>query len=288
MKSNAIIRIILFSFAILVLLGILLGFLAFDAYRFHTGQDSIQIETLEQIDTHNINPDIRNIEIDWIAGSITFQKDSHATSISVQEFSPVESKYKMVLKQAGQTLKIQYSKDDSIKLRFGENIDLKKDLVITVPIDWECDSLEIDSAAAEVTLNDMVIREFDFDGASGACRMNNCKIGELDMDTASGDIHFSGTLESLDCDSVSADCHIEVANTPRSIRIDGLSGDLTLILPEDAGFTCELDAMSSSFDTDFDFRTYEDHYICGNGDCHIKVSAMSGDISILKGVSDMK
>ena len=125
MKSNSIIRIILFSFAILVLLGILLGFLAFDAYRFHTGQDSIQIETLEQIDTHNNNPDIRNIEIDWIAGSITFQKDSHATSITAQEFSPVESKNKMVLKQAGQTLNIQYSNVDSIMLRFGEIIDLE-------------------------------------------------------------------------------------------------------------------------------------------------------------------
>lgn len=288
MKSNAIIRIILFSLAIFVLLGIMLGVLVFDAYRFDTTERYRQIETLEQIDVHNINPNIQNIEIDWVAGSITFQNDSNASSISVGEFSPVESKYKMVLKQAGQTLKIQYANDDSIKFRFGENIDLKKDLVITVPMDWECNSLEIDSAAAEVTLNDMVIREFDFDGASGSCRMNNCKIGELDMDTASGDIHYSGTLESLDCDSVSADCHIEVANTPRSIRIDGLSGDLTLVLPEDAGFTCELDAMSSSFDTDFDFRTYDDRYICGNGDCHIKVGAMSGDISILKGISSMK
>ena len=126
----------------------------------------------------------------------------------------------------------------------------------------------VSAFAADVTISGLTIRDVEFDGASGICTFEDCQIEKLDMDTASGDIHFSGTLESLDCDSVSADCHIEVANAPRSIRIDGLSGDLTLILPEDAGFTCELDAMSSSFDTDFDFRTYEDHYICGNGDCH--------------------
>lgn len=288
MKSNAIIRIILFSLAIFVLLGILLGSLVFDTYRFSATQRSGQIETLEQIDVHNISPHIRNIEIDWVAGSITFQKDSHASDISIQEFSSVESKYKMVLKQAGQTLKVQYCADDSLKLQFGMNVDIQKDLVITVPMDWECTSLEIDSAAAEVTLNDMVIQEFDFDGASGACRMNNCKIGELDMDTASGDVHFFGTLESLDCDAASADCDIEVFNVPRSIKMDGMSGDLTLVLPPDAGFICNMDTMSGSFDSDFTFKAHDGTYVCGDGECKINVNGMSGAVSILKGISNSK
>jgi len=287
MKTNAIIRIVLFSLAILVLLGILLSVISFDLLRFDTSVQADRIDrVVEQIDMHDITPDIRNIEIDWVAGSITFQKDPYAADISVHELSPVDSKYKMVLKQSGQTLKIKYSDQDSVNFPFGVNVDISKDLIITVPENWSCNSLEIDSASAEVIVNDLSIQEFDFDGASGVCKLNNCSIGELDIDTASGDVHFSGTLETLDCDAVSSDCNIEVFNIPHSMKIDGLSGDLDLILPPDAGFTCNLDSMSGSFDTDFSYIMHGDAYVCGNGDCKIKVSAMSGAINILKGIEN--
>lgn len=288
MKTNAIIRIILFSLAILALVSILLGFLGFGMY-INDGKvridHSLTTEALEQIQTKNITADICNIEIEWAAGSITFQKDPYATSITVHEFSPVESDHIMVLKQSGQTLKIQFCEDDFGPISLGINVDVSKDLVITVPAEWTCNSLEIDTAAAEVIMNDLTIREFDFDGASGECRMTNCDIGELDIDTASGNVHFSGTLETLECDAASADCTIEVINIPRSIKMDGLSGDLELILPPNAGFTCNLDAMSSSFDTDFEFKMQNDQYVCGDGSCRIKVSALSGDVSILKGIA---
>lgn len=288
MKTNAIIRIILFSLAILALVSILLGFLGFGMY-INDGKvridHSLTTEALEQIQTKNITADICNIEIEWAAGSITFQKDPYATSITVHEFSPVESDHIMVLKQSGQTLKIQFCEDDFGPISLGINVDVSKDLVITVPAEWTCNSLEIDTAAAEVIMNDLTIREFDFYGASGECRMTNCDIGELDIDTASGNVHFSGTLETLECDAASADCTIEVINIPRSIKMDGLSGDLELILPPNAGFTCNLDAMSSSFDTDFEFKMQNDQYVCGDGSCRIKVSALSGDVSILKGIA---
>ena len=285
MKTNAIIRIVLFSLAILILLGILFSVIIFDLFRFDTNVTVDRIDPVEeQIDTRNVTPDIRNFEIDWVAGSITFQKDPYATDISVLELSPVDSKYKMVLKQSGQTLKIKYSDQDTVNFPFGINVDISKDLIITVPENWSCNSLEIDSASAEVILNDLSIQKFDFDGASGVCKMLNCSIGELDIDTASGDVQFSGTLETLDCDAVSSDCNIEVFNVPRSMKIDGLSGDLDLILPPDAGFTCNLDSLSGNFDTDFSYIMHGDAYFCGNGDCKIKVSAMSGSVSILKGI----
>lgn len=284
MKANAIIRIVLFSLAILVLFSILLGFLAFGIFRSGVKTRIEQIEPIAgQTDIHTIIPDIQNIEIEWVAGSITFQKDD-VSSITVQEFSPVESKYKMVVKQSGQTFKIQYSDSDSIIFPFGINIDISKDLVIKVPENWECNSLEVDTASAEMTLNDLSVRKFDFDGASGVCEINNCSIGELDIDTASGNVHFSGTLKTLDCDAVSADCNVEVFNIPDKIKMKGISGDLELILPSDAGFTCDLDTMSGSFNTDFEFVMNDNFYICGDGNCKINVNAVSGDVNILKGI----
>ena len=287
MKSNAIIRIVLFSLAILILLGILLGSIAFDTFRtdFESYVDRVgPTENLEQLHMDNFTAGIQNIEIEWVAGSITFQKDPGAIDISVLEYSPVDSEHRMVCKQSGQTLKIKYSEEDFGPISFGVDVDISKDLVITVPANWTCNTLEIDVAASEVVMEDLTIEEFDFDGASGECRMTACDIGELDIDTASGNVHFSGTLNTLDCDAASADCTIELINIPRSIKVDALSGDLDLILPPSAGFTCTLESMSSSFDSDFEFTMRGDEYIHGNGECKIKLSALSGDVSIHKGI----
>lgn len=289
MKSNAIIRIIIFSLAILVLLSIMLGVFTFKSVLTNVKNVFSHVDpvgeeaVLEQMDIEYITPDIRNIEIDWVAGTITIQKDPYATEIVVNEFSSVDSKHRMVLKQSGQTLKIKFSEEDLSLSVFGVDVDCK-DLAITVPMNWECNSLEIDAAAAEVMVNDLDIQDFDFDGASGVCRINNCNVKKLDIDTASGDVLFSGTLETLDCDAASADCDIEVFNVPRSIKMDGMSGDLELILPPDAGFICDLDTMSGSFNSDFTFQTHDGTYVCGDGKCKINVNGMSGAVSILKGI----
>ena len=57
-----------------------------------------------------------------------------------------------------------------------------------------------------------------------------------------------------------------------------------VVLPENSGFYLELDTVSGAFDSDFDFHTMGAHYECGDGACKIKVSGMSGDVSILKGI----
>ena len=286
MKTNAIIRIILFSLAILVLLSILLSVLAANAFQFNfrNGRTQQIEEVTSQLDIEYFTADIRKIEIDWVAGNITLQKDPYVKEINIQEISPIDFEHKMVLKRSGQTLKINYSDRGTVQFPFGTDLDISKDLIITVPMDWECDSLEIDTAAAEVVINDLTIREFDFDGASGICRLSNCNVGELDIDTASGDSYFTGALQTLDCDAASADCSIEVTNIPRSIKMDGMSGDLELILPPDAGFTCTMDTISGDFESDFEFKSHNDTYICGDGDCMVEISGMSGAVSILKGI----
>ena len=279
--SNAVVRIVLFSVAILILTGILLSVLAFDSFRFLPGTDA----PTEQITTDSVTADIRNIEIEWVAGSITLRKDPNVTQLVIQEESAVDSKHRMVLKQSGQTLKIKFS-EEAVRV-VGINVSnyTGKNLIVTVPEDWTCNSLEIDTASAEVVINDLTIREFDFDGASGDCRLTNCKVDEMDVDTASGKVDFSGTLQVLDCDAASADCTIEVSNVPRSIKLNALSGDLDLILPPDAGFSCVSKTASGSFDTDFDCDTVGSTYTHGDRACQIELDAASGDISILKGIA---
>lgn len=228
---------------------------------------------------------IREIKIDWISGSVTVEPGD------VQEITFLESgngidKYKMVWKQSGDELVIQYSKDSSTAgfgLHFGDG---SKDLTVTVPRNWLCNSLELDTASADLTVRDVIIREMEIDSASGTAKFENCTVSSLDVDTASGDVTFTGSLNELDFEAASASFTGVLENVPDQVKMDSMSGDLTLTLPEDAGFTVSLDAMSSDFSSDFPTVKKNKSYVCGDGHCKIDVSTMSGDVAILKQSAD--
>ena len=229
--------------------------------------------------------DIREIKIEWISGSVTVEAGD------VQEITFLESgngidKYEMVWKQSGDTLTIQYSKDSSTPgfgLHIGES---SKDLSVTVPRNWVCNSLELETASADLTVRDVIIRDMEIDSASGTANFENCTVSSLDVDTASGDVTFTGSLNELDFDAASASFTGVLETVPDKVKMDSMSGDLTLTLPEDAGFTVSLDAMSSDFSSDFPTVKKNKSYVCGDGHCKIDVSAMSGDVSILKQQAD--
>lgn len=228
---------------------------------------------------------IREIKIDWISGSVTVERGD------VQEITFLESgngtdKYKMVWKQSGDELVIQYSKDSSTAgfgLHFGDG---SKDLTVTVPRGWVCDSLELDTASTDLTVRNMIIREMEIDSASGTAKFENCTVSSLDVDTASGGVTFTGSLNELDFEAASASFTGVLENVPDQVKMDSMSGDLTLTLPEDAGFTVSLDAMSSDFSSDFPTVKKNKSYVCGDGHCKIDVSTMSGDVAILKQSAD--
>ena len=291
MKRNAIIRIILWSLAIVVLVGILGSFLSYRKLRdwrreeapaeTHVPQRIDEGHLTEAKDTYYAD-DIRELEIEWVAGEILIQSGD-TEQISVKEDGSFDPKYAMYLRQSGNTLKIQFC-EESVAEYFGIHTrsDVNKDLTITVPQNWELDSLEIDCASATVEVNDMTIREVDFDGASGTCEFENCTVEDMDIDTASGDIRFIGNLNMLDCDAASASVYAALSNTPTRLDMDSMSGDLEVILPGDAGFTLAMDTMSGDFETEFETTMRNGNYVCGDGRCRINVSALSGDVLIRK------
>lgn len=282
MKTSAIVRIVLCSIAILVLLSLLVGGLLLNTFIMDTDWSSIHnMLSIENTGTlasagEVSAAEIRDIQIEWASGSITIVPGD-TDVITFSETADLPDSDKMVWSQTGDKLTIQFTRT---QVFFGTSIQRSKDLVITVPRDWTCDDLEIDSASARVEITDLTINNVDFDGASGICDFDNCNVGHLDLDTASGNVRFSGTLTELDCDAASASCTIRLQNSPSRIDADMVSGDLDLALPEDCGFTVSLDALSGDFSSDFATTRQDDYYIYGNGSCRISISALSGDVTI--------
>lgn len=311
MKTNAIIRIIIFSLVICILLALLILGIHWGSGGFRVYHPSSEtLPTLSDIDdgadqsSIAVNPSgtqassgstqptgstqpagsaksnsLDKLSIDWLSGTITIRPGDTDT-ILYEESGVTDSKYQMVVKEKGSTLHLQYCKDG---IRLGWPMDLHKDLTITVPREWVCKELEIDAASATVEMEDLTIQEFDLDTASGACRIVNCNVEEMDVDTASGNVDFSGSLGSFDCDSASAKITLVLDNVPSHIEVDTASGDVDLTLPADAGFTAEIEGMSTQFSSDFPTATKNDRHICGDGKCAIKVDAMSADVTIRKG-----
>lgn len=226
---------------------------------------------------------VSELEIDWVAGEILIQP-GNSDQITVREDNVSDEKYAMKLQHKGHKLKISFC-EESVNnfIGFGSNAELSKDLTITVPRDWICESLDIECASATVEVNDLTIREVDFDGASGTCEFENCTVEEIDIDTASGDVRFIGSLDILDCDAASASVYAVLSNTPSRVDVDTMSGDLDITLPEDTGFTVTMDGVSSDFSSDFETTMKNGNQVHGDGRCRINVDAMSGDVILRKG-----
>jgi len=294
MKNNAILRIIIWSIVIVILLGILAGALGYNQYRRNRRNHKSEIDTAsasrstQEIQDGRGNTvqydanEIRSLNIQWAAGTITIQPDTTVDTIQITENTWENTKYQTVYNRSGDKLTIQFSRDNIVGFGISIRDNLKKDLTILVPENWECEELKVEAASANLMIRDLTVWDMEFDGASGICEFDDCILDSLDIDTASGDIHFSGSLNTLDFEAASASLYGKLTNTPRRIDMDGMSGDLELTLPEDTGFTVSLDGLSTDFTSDFETTTRNGKRIYGDGRCQINVDAMSGNVTIYK------
>ncbi|MBR5126376.1 MAG: DUF4097 family beta strand repeat protein [Oscillospiraceae bacterium] len=295
MKTNAIIRIIVWSLVLVLLGGILCSFLLGRTYLNDHSTTAVNPEAgITDMDlSGNVvasgeaiyfdADSISNIKIEWAAGDITIVKKDYIPTIRIVEEVPADNRYTMVAKTNGQTLKLQFCEESASLFGIGNHSVLSKDLTIEVPEYWTCQNLELDVAAANLEIHKLAITDVDIDGASGTCNFVNCMISNLDIDTASGDVTFSGFLDTLDFDAASASFYGEFQNTPQSIDMDGLSGKLDIALPEDCGYSLNMDGMSTRFTSDFQgAENRNGTHIYGDGRCRIQADGMNVDVNIRK------
>lgn len=278
--ASAIIRMILFSLLIVILAGSVLAFYLGFNYLSHVdvGSTDGNVESVGSVNAESI----RDIQIEWVSGSITIEP-SDVDVITFSETPGLDEDNKMVWKQSGDKLIIQFSKPNVfLSFSFGSDIGVSKDLVIHVPQTWICDELDIESVSAEVDVSNIQATSISLENVSGKCGFTNCVADSLSSETVSGTVEFSGQLNELDLNSVSANCTASLTNCPKEVKLECVSGDLTLYLPENCGFTVYHDAVSGDFNSEYSTTTSGNNYIYGDGSCRISADGISGDINIRK------
>ncbi len=302
MRTNAIIRIILFVFLIILLLGILA--VGIGAYTFSflpgwfsrwAGYDAWGDDALMATVAPDGSGDasvaipadaIKALDIQWVSGSITIET-ADTDEITISEPAGLTEDEQLRYRVSGDRLIIAFCREkfwSSHFFSFGTNFGARKHLVVTVPQDWDCRELSIDAVSADCTISNLSIGELEMDNVSGTYRLNDLNCQEVSFDTTSGGITYTGTLTYFDCDSVSGDCALQLSNTPRKVSHDAVSGDCILTLPEDAGFTAELDSLSGQLSSEFkDSVTRNGKLIRGDESCEIDSDTMSGDLTLKVG-----
>lgn len=278
---NAVVRIVIFSVLILVLIVSLLGAcLGITVSSFIEGeyeQINGSVASSGSVPAQEVN----DIEIQWVSGSITVQPGD-VQNIQFSENSGLSSDDQMVWSHSGDRLIIQFCKPQFNITMFGNISTPAKDLVITVPRDWFCDELEIDSVSAQINVSHLSAREADLVNVSGLCKLQDCSITDFNAETISGNVVFNGQTTTMEINSVSADCTAKLESIPSNVDLESVSGDLTLTLPTECGFTMELDSVSGELISEFATTVKSDRYISGDGSCEITADTVSGDVRIQK------
>ena len=290
MKTSAIIRIIAFSIAIVVLTGLLIAGINYNALPFwwKSESDELQAGPVVSSDAEGISmgavstESISELEIEWAAGTITIVPGEEANTIRFWDDYIGDEKYLLYYEVHDGQLCIQYARGLDWHSGFGITLNdvQQKNLTVQIPADWVCQKLEIDSASAALEMHDLTIQTVDINTASGKCVFGNCNFYALDIDTASGDVIYSGSLHSLDCDAASAAITACFDNIPSRVDVDTMSSNVDITLPDHAGFTANMQGLSTQIESEFDCTSKNGAYVCGDGGCRIDVDSVSGKLHI--------
>lgn len=255
MRSNAIVRIVLYSLLILLLGGILVTGICADLLSFHFFDGSTEQFAGQPI---SLDPaEISRLSIDWAAGSITI-RTADTDQITFYESGEISEKHTMVYSQKNGTLDIAFSRAN---VTVGIGSIPGKDLTITVPRDWVCQELEFDAASVDVTVEGLTVQELKLDGASA-------------------ELSFNGSVDRMDIDGASVELDVLATNRPSQIDIDGASCEMKLYLPEECGFLVQMDGLSCSLDLYGQRVTKSGDYMSGDKHCKIYVDGMSCSVTI--------
>ena len=203
---------------------------------------------------------IQKIKIDWVSGNVTLRIGSGS------DITLSESSYRTLTES--QKMRYSVSSDGTLKINFCDDLDNifnwfdldanmpAKHLVVEIPaslvgtlkdlnIDVVSASVDlsgvygvdtrVESVSGEIKCTDISVNELDLGSTSGTVICENAKAQELNLNNVSGSIRAEGEFVEIDVETVSGEVRLALSTVPAKINVDGVSGSITVALPETAG-----------------------------------------------------
>ncbi|MBQ8293707.1 MAG: DUF4097 family beta strand repeat protein [Bacilli bacterium] len=231
----------------------------------------------------SLDKSIEQIDVDWVSGKINIIRTTSDDQIYVYETANKTLDKKEELRY--------YLKDGVLDIRFAEKgwqdfNNLNKELTIALPNDFNLDSLNITTIAADVEIGGIVCN-LDIETVLGDINGQLQLCDEVDIETVSGNIELTmSSPKEFDFSSVSGDIEVLIMDTFPAMtnwegNIDTVSGDIKVCLNKWASFLFEIETVSGDISSDFPCIIKNNEYLYQNDDNKCDISSVSGNIHIL-------
>lgn len=293
MKTSALIRIFVYSFIALVLTGVLIwgingnhnmNFFSFNLF----GGSGLSYNDKDYTigDGSVTRAEVSEIQVNWTAGDVKVVPYIGDTTgrdeifFSEESGTPLETDYEMRYKVEDGVLKIMFAKSN-VKFS-GIFKSLDKELTINVPVNTTFSDITIDTVSANIDLESIQADQFNLATVSGDIDCTLLIADSIDAETVSGEIRWDdATAGTVSAESVSGEINVGFLTMPTDIRMDTVSGNMTIGLPQNDGFKVDYDKVSGNFDCAFDVKINKNSAIYQNGANKIKLETVSGNMKIL-------
>ena len=252
---------------------------------------------------------IDKIRVEWISGLVRVQP-YEGTDIKLDEMSNVDisEEYALRYKIADGKLTVRFCKKhtwygvDTSMLNINEIIK-PKELVVSVPramlesgeLDIQLDGVSNDTYISSAKLNGLNVngisgsiaienvsaKDMDLDTVSGLIDVSDCAVDAIKVVSISGEMTIGGIFGSARLNSTSgAVWFTDGSDGIKELEIGTVSGDVTMQLPQGAGFNMMVSTVSGDVSSVFELVKNGSNYVYGDASADFDIDTVSGDITI--------
>lgn len=243
-----------------------------------------------------ISDRVDELEINWVDGSVRIEYYNgdtiRLTETAKRDLNRDQQLHwwvdgdKLIVRYAASGTNIAFSLDKELTVQLPKSLELDAAKIAVASSIVEADGLNagritIQSASGRIALRQSgEANEIKIDTVSGAAAVAVEDADELHLNTASGEVVVDALrAEEVKLNTVSGRATLQFAEAPDTIDANSVSGNVTLRLPKEEGFTAKVDSLSGRVSGD-GVEKGEDRYVYGDEECRINVDTVSANVSL--------
>ncbi len=156
---------------------------------------------------------------------------------------------------------------------------INKRVVIDVKIpDTIYNEIKLKATSGNIKVENVNADRFNVKITSGNIDASDVNADDLNVNMTSGNANFDGTFPIVKTDITSGNIRLNTDVAPSNLSVDVTSGDVSITIPDNEGFTLSEKKTSGTFRSDFkldDFNVYR------NGKNKYKIKMTSGTVKLL-------
>ena len=255
-------------------------------------------DAVHVLKTVKIDNDIDRLDIEWISGGIKmFPTDDDSITVT-EKASDSDKESRLIYSDKDGTLTIDCRKSVGLNFLWWSSrstvleISLPRADYDRISIDatsgyYDLTGLEVKELMAEITSGTMILDNtitdiIDIVLTSGKVKGTGLEAATLDIKMTSGTVDLYGTLENIHAQVTSGIATISTTVLPGQLSAGMTSGNMTISLPDEDGFSIDVNKTSGTFSSEFDMSVSGNRHTYRSGGPSYQVSCTSGNISLRK------